>query len=466
VPKRSASPYSLLLKHSHASSLPRQIAQLLRSRIETGELCPGDYLPSSRELAQVMQVSRGTVVSAYEQLVAEGYLLTGHRTMVHPELLSFNVRKSIQPRIQKLPTRNQRPLPLTPGYGVSELSHRPAWRRAFQHAREVPHIHTPAAGLATLRNALSDYLRVTRGHTQDPANILVTAGAREGLTFLINALLLSSDRTAIIGVEDPGYPPLRRVAARLGVRLVGIPVDEQGIVVEAIPEGLLDAILVTPSQQFPVGGTLPLARRMQLVNWAHKRGVLLIEDDFDAVLRHRGDPLPLLSSLDDPRSGVVITLASFSPVLPVTGTIGFLTASANLSRVLLRARHDLGCPAAVTAQTVLHDLIQNDELFLSLTRQRQELDRRFQTLGSVLGQTEQLRLLSQPGGINAVIGASESNEETVQHLRTALVGPVAESAYWSVNQPHAQPRFVVGLGGCETDEFEQALTRLVNVFEQ
>lgn len=466
--------FALEVNRDGGSTLAQQLAEHLRQLIDARRLIPGEALPATRRLSQILAVSRGTVVTAYEQLAAEGYLESnyGGGTRVNPHLPIAPPDDTMQgpslaPRLSLLPETLSQPLPLTPGVSLSDVTGRTAWRKAWQNARHRDTPFGPAEGLPELRNAISVHLSTTRHSRRGPREILITAGAREGLSLTLTALFSGPGRTPVIGVEDPGYPSLRKVAARFGAQLVGLPVDGHGLVIDGLPDGLLDAVLVTPSHQYPAGGTLPLNRRVQLVDWATRRGVIIIEDDFDAALRYRGEPLPFLSELDNPEQGVVITAASFAPHLPAAVSIGYIVAPTNLRRQLITTRKVLGNPVAPAVQFVVSDLLANREIELLLSRQRQRLTRRHRLLTEVLAETDDARAEPRAGGINTVFSSRtpRAGDEATVLMRKHLLGPVAESQYWRVDSHDTGSRkFMVGLGGDDDRTFERAVFRLANLF--
>jgi GntR family transcriptional regulator/MocR family aminotransferase len=306
-----------------------------------------------------------------------------------------------------------------------------------------------------------------RGTTRPADDIIVTAGAREGLSLLLSALGTTHGRALTVGVEDPGYPSLRRVAARHGARIVSLPVDAEGLVTEGLPVDVLDAVLVTPSHQYPLGGSLPLSRRRELLDWAGRTGAVIIEDDYDSELRHTGSPLPTLAALDDRAAGSVALLGTFSKTVSQALSAGFLLIPENLRRIVEPARRDLGGPVSAVVQSALAEYLASGELRRHTARMRRRYATRRELVVERLFGVPGASVRPMSGGLHAVIefhGASHEIEQSVVE-RGRRLGVVPLSAYWH-GRSAANGRFglVIGTGGSlDTDRFDAALRELRRV---
>ncbi|WP_217131842.1 aminotransferase-like domain-containing protein [Leucobacter chinensis] len=358
-------------------SLSAKLVLALRHEIESGALRPGDRLPPTRDLAARLGVSRGTVVTAYEQLVAEGYFSSGQGLGTRVNERLTEIHHYVPPVAQSVPSAraahpaHQQPKP------IADLSARPAWRAAWRKAAVSERIGRPmpVEGDPELLYQVSEHLRAMRGTVRSTNDLLVTAGVREGLSLILTALGTTRGRSLVIGFEAEGPASLREVAERHGATAVSLPADDDGILVEGLPEAVLDAIIITPSFQFPGGGLMPLKRRLELLEWASKRGVMLIEDDFDSEQRYTRAPLPTFATLDDPERGVVATLGSFSATLSFTLAAGFLIVPASIRTMLLPVRRDLGCPVSPILQIALSELLGAGELRRHVARLRRARQR-------------------------------------------------------------------------------------------
>jgi GntR family transcriptional regulator/MocR family aminotransferase len=482
VHRREFSELPITIDRAADSPLPAQIVSALREAIDRDALRPGEAVPATRELAGRLRVARGVVVAAYEQLITEGYLVAGHGrpTRVHPELRSvepapvgnapLNSRTSPQsasatprPAGQTM-LSEPTPGPLTPGLPDTSTVATAAWRAAWRQAATRAHLEAPDLGDPGLRTEIAEHLRRMRGTIRPASDITVTAGAREGLGLLLTALGTTRGRSLTLGVEEPGYPSLRRVATRHGANIVALPVDREGLVTERLPTGVLDAVLVTPSHQYPLGGSLPLSRRRQLLDWSRRTGAVVIEDDYDSELRHSGGPLPTLAALDDPRAGSVVLLGTFSKTVSQALSAGYLLAPDTLRPAIEAARHDLGGPVSAVVQAALADYLRGGELRRHTARMRRRYAARRELVVERLYGVPGVRVRPMSGGLHAVVEFSPESGLTEHAVlaRCNDLGAVPLSAYWhGETSPTGRAGLIIGTGG-SLDEatFESALVTL------
>jgi GntR family transcriptional regulator/MocR family aminotransferase len=324
----------LTLDRTSRVALYRQIESQLREAILDGRLRPGVVLPGIRAFARRLGVAAVTVMTAYDQLTAEGFLepRPGVGTLVAPEILDPRPGPRDRPRVRaRLPAPTGagpvRPF-FSEGWDAAEYDFRTgstnldlfpvrtwerlvkaAWRDLSGPAGSLATSYVATAGDPELRDQLARYLGASRAVHATAETIVVTAGAQAAMAAAAQ-LWLGPGRT--LAVEDPGSPNLHRTFAALGTRIAPVPVDDRGLVVGRLPDDA-SAVLVTPSWQYPRGGTLPVARRIQLLAWAAAHDALVIEDDCDSELRYAGHPLPSLQGLDE--AGRVLYVGTFSKVL-------------------------------------------------------------------------------------------------------------------------------------------------------
>ncbi len=504
---RSARAASLTLSapldRSADAPLPVQLAAEIRDAIDRGVLRAGESVPATRELGRQLGVARGVVVAAYEQLIAEGYLSAGHGrgTTVHPELRQAtpsapdpqgsgamsNSRTAPVPS----PTGASRlaprlPGPLAPGIPISDAVDRPAWRSAWRTAAARAHLAAPELGDPRLRAEIAEHLRRMRGTARDAEDVIVTAGAREGLGLVLTALGTTRGRALAVGVEDPGYPSLRGVAARHGAQVFALPADADGLDTARLPEGVLDVVIVTPSHQYPLGGSLPLARRRELLDWARRRGVVIVEDDYDSELRHSGSPLPTLAALDDPAAGAVLLLGTFSQTIAPALSAGYLLAPSGLRGVIEPVREELGGPVSTVVQTALAEFLATGELRRHTARMRRRYAIRRELVGERLAGIAGVRVRPTHGGLHAVVelgsgpGGRERESAAVRRVERAGLGGASLERYWQrregIPSAHSasgapagstapQHGIVIGLGGADEAEFDRALRRFREILE-
>ncbi|MGP3969987.1 MocR-like pyridoxine biosynthesis transcription factor PdxR [Streptomyces sp. 6N223] len=324
-------------------SLTSQIQRFIKQEIAEGILHPGTRLPSSRRLADDLDVSRSVVVEAYSQLVAEGYLeaVQGAGTRVVRHLDAEPVMPALLGEERPPATRWD----LRPGGGNVPAFPRREWlacyQRALQAATTADHAYPPLAGDATLRVELARYLGRVRGVRTTAEQLMVVGGFAQALGLLCAVL----PRMGIdaLGIEEPGHPGQRRFVRESGLEPVPLPVDEEGIDVAALAASGLRAVLVTPAHQFPTGVTLSPRRREALAEWARRVEGWIIEDDYDGGLWYeRGAARPLaLQRLAPDR---VVYAGTLSKTLAPGLRLGWLAAPRPLLDQVLRARarHDLG----------------------------------------------------------------------------------------------------------------------------
>lgn len=435
-----------------AAPLPAQIAAGVRRLIASGALAGGDALASSRSAARTLHVARGTVSAAYDQLVAEGYLIARERSGVRvAPNLSTAATRAVPPVRRPPVAPPQPPLDFSSGHESARPLDDALWRAALRAAG--------SSGGPPLADAIAQHLRLMRAMAVDPGAVIVTAGARSGLALLLVAVARRSGRRPRVAVESPGFPGLRRVPEALGVEVVPVPVGPHGVDVAALDRSLpLDLVLVTPNHQFPAGTALLAAGRQALIGWATRTGVLLVEDDYDSEYRHLGPPLPPLWSL---APDVVAHLGTFAAVLGRDVGTGYLVAPSSWQDELLEARSALGGGVAPILQRALARYLQTGGLRRRLARARRraeaaqsEVTRRvgaLRTLAPItrLTDTGHLLVLEMPGD-----AAGRVREEC--RRRGLLLADLADG--WAGNPGLAG--LLVNYGGHEPGDVRRAMALL------
>lgn len=369
--------------------LARQLVRALRQAILQGRLSAGGRLPPSRSLAAALGLSRNTVLAAYEQLRAEGFIdgRAGSGSFVSAACPSPPAPAPVPERAPRLSAYGRRvaaaaaqirprsapALRYDLGYGTPAVtpSMQSAWRRALVRAADDTSFgYPPATGLPQLRSALAAYLRRRRGIVVDPQAILIIGGTQQGIDLCARMLLDPGD-TAL--VEEPCYQGLVHGLAAYGAHLQHLPVDQDGLCVDALAAQPARLLAITPSHQFPTGAALTLSRRLAVLEWAERSDAYVLEDDYDGEYRHGGAPLAALKALD--RAQRVIYLGSFSRVLFPAARLGYLVLPTALQPSFGAARWlaDRGSPAI--EQRALAELIDSgrfERLLLASARQLAE----------------------------------------------------------------------------------------------
>ncbi|WP_162875519.1 PLP-dependent aminotransferase family protein [Sphingomonas crusticola] len=396
--------------------LYRQIYDRVRGSIVDGQLAPGARLPSARVMAQEMGVARGTVDMAYAILAGEGYIETAGRagTRVAPDIG--------QPASQPIPHRAARGgsdrapslpltfLPLTPGVPSFDLFPRKAWsqlvRRHAQSLSPASMAYPDAQGSPQLREAVAAYLAVARGIRCTPDEIIITGGFQGTLGLVAHELGIGGGS---VWVEDPGYPRIVSALKHAGARPIPLPVDGDGVDVAAGIAAASDALLcvVAPAHQFPMGATLSLARRMQLLEWADTAGAMVLEDDFDGEFRYQGRPLPALKSLDC--NGRVLYAGTFSKTLFPGMRLGYLVVPpALLARFRNAARYMEG-GRPMLDQAVVAEFLAQGHFGRHIKRMRNAYRSRRAALVEALAARFAVpsELMSGAGGLNLLLPVKE-----------------------------------------------------------
>ena len=396
------------LRRDSPIALHRQVAAAIRDGIRAGRLPAQATLPASRTLAADLGVSRGVVVEAYQQLTAEGYLVSraGGYTQV-----AVAARPATSPRIAD----SVRGLRIDFRYGRPDVAAFPraAWLRALRtvltHAPTERLVYLDGRGAPELREALAEYLNRSRGTAADAENILIVNGFAQGLSLIARVLAEGGARTLAVG--DPSPDDDRAIAASWGLHVLGLPVDDKGMDLRALDATDADAAVVTPAHQFPTGGVLSADTRAALLSWAAQRDAVVIEDDYDAEYRYDRAPVGALQGLAPER---VIYAGSASKTLAPGLRIGWLLAPARLVDPLAAAKLDADRGSPVLEQLAFAEFLVRGEFDRHLRRMRPIYRRRRDALLTAL--TVRLPQL-RPTGVSAGL-----------HLLTLLPPELDESA--------------------------------------
>ncbi|HBC8647088.1 TPA: PLP-dependent aminotransferase family protein [Citrobacter koseri] len=383
--------------------MPRyqQIARQLKNAIEQGELKARARLPSSRTWSQELGVSRSTVENAYGELVAQGWLerrgqagtfVSGH---VRPE------KTVATPAV--FAGESQTPDPFQMGLPALDLFPREIWARVMGRRLRTQTRFDLAlgdvCGEAVLREAIVDYLRVSRSIECLPEQVFITSGYASSMTLILRALAKPGEG---MWVEDPGFPLIRPVIAQENVGLMPVPVDDHGLNVAAGIHDYPQArfVLLTPAHQSPLGVALSLTRRRQLLEWAASAQAWVIEDDYDSEFRYHGKPLPPLKSLDAPQR--VIYAGTFSKSLFPALRTAWLVVPLNQVARFRQLAGLMACSVPVLWQQTLADFIRDGHFWRHLKKMRQHYARRRLWMEEALRE-QGFAVVPQEGGIQLVV---------------------------------------------------------------
>jgi GntR family transcriptional regulator/MocR family aminotransferase len=496
-----------------ASTLPlhRQVYEAIRSAILGGMLAPGERLPATRALAETLTLSRATVVEAYEQLRAEGYIhgRQGSGTYVVPDLpagdgsgpglIEETRREKWDGRIQDVPT-SAGSLPssaageagpalsrwgrwmaegdyanVMPPSGTMEFrsDFRPhriapdvfpwdAWRASVEDALATDRsrllAYPPTAGHPDLRWAIAAHVNRYRGVECDPEQIVVVSGTQQGFNLLTELLLDQGDPVA---VEDPGYPAARRALEARGLWVSRVRVDGDGMVVEELAAaGPQRLVHVTASHQDPTGATLSLARRLALLELAKQHGTVIVEDDYDSEFRYEGRPVESLKSLD--RHDLVVYEGTFSKSVLSSLRLGFLILPRTMLRPFVAAKGlwDGGTP--LLEQAALARFMQSGELEKHIRKMRRLYRARRDALVQALQARFGDRVLigERHGGLNILVTLDVplGEDEVIRRAAESGVGLRGAAAYYAVAPE--KPTFLMGFAALPEEEIRQGVAGL------
>jgi GntR family transcriptional regulator / MocR family aminotransferase len=445
----------LLLPAASTGGRGRAVEEALRTAIRDGQLAPGLRLPSSRDLAAQLGVARGTVTAAYGQLTAEGYLTSrrGSGTSV-----ATTLGGPVAPAAPAEGARQWR-FDLRPGLPALSEFPRAEWvsmtRSALAELPDEALGYPDPAGLPELRAELAAYLGRVRAVTAE--HVVITNGGAEGLS-LMTAVLRAHGHTTI-GVEDPGHPGQLDLLREHGLRPVPVPVDDDGIVVSALPPEVR-AVVVTAAHQFPLGVTLHPARRHALLAWARSHDGVVIEDDYDAEHRYDRPALRAMQAMDP---GRVVYLGSVSKTLAPALRMGWLVLPPFLYGTTVRRKHltDLGC--SPLPQAAFARLLRGGGYDRHLRRARSSYRRRRDALLSALAEfLPSWQPIGVAAGLHVVLRLPSGVEDAVvsQHLADHDIHVPALSEYTRLG---TYPGLVIGYAATTPGRLRDAVREIATI---
>jgi GntR family transcriptional regulator/MocR family aminotransferase len=452
----------------------RSLFQQLRDGILSGRFAAGDRLPASRELAAQLGISRHTVTTVYGRLVAEGFAegragggtVVGHvarveRRPLRPAAIVPHRVAEREPHTLEAPQRARFDLrPATPDPRLFPLV---PWRQCVTAALQVvPPGYGNHAGLPELRRALARWVGRSRSVVADPDQVIVTAGTQQAIDLLMRVLVGPGD---LVAIENPGYAPVRRLCSVVGGRVAPVPVDAEGIVVDAIPPRA-KIVFTTPSHQSPTGATMSLTRRRALLTFAERHGAAIVEDDYDSEYRYDDRPLEPLHALD--RSGRVIYIGTFSKTLSPSLRLGFAVFPESLVDASIAMRELMDLQPPVINQQAMVRFIADGHLERHLRKCRKIYRPRHQMVTEFVNEhvaTGRLRPVADcHAGLHVAAHLTEGEDE-LELRRQALAAGVAlgnYSDYWA-DRETAEPGVLIGFGAIPTDDLPIALATLAGV---
>lgn len=436
------------------SPLFRQLYDSIRTAILDGVLTPNSRIPSSRDLMVQLGVSRTTIVTAIDLLIAEGYLQTiaGSGTFVSNELPddrpfinSAPIKLRASTAALALPKSSRR----NPGREKSQASPTDAFPispKAFRLAvpaldefpraiwskitRRIWNTLSPSklsygnpAGYFPLRQSIAEYLRINRGVRCETEQVMIVSGTQQAIDVVAKITLNDGDKVLY---ENPGYVNGREALIQHGAQIVPVTVNENGTMTDQATKQCPEAklIYVTPSHQYPVGPTLPIERRLELINWAGKTNGLILEDDYDSEYRYSQKPIPSLQGLD--LSNRTIYVGSFSKVIfPALG-IGYAVVPPKMVQEFEHALRLASRPVSFVDQVILNEFISEGHFGRHLRRMRKTYAIRRQTFVDEVQKqlSDSLTIVGSPAGLHCAAILKTGEQDTVVSERLAEAGIV------------------------------------------
>jgi len=479
----------IALDYSAKTPMYRQLYDWFRLAIVTGQMRPGQRLPSTRSLATELKISRIPVSNAYDQLLAEGYLETfvGAGTCVARSIpddtlspLAGKRQKELQQTVEKVGPRrmSRRGVALTQlptqswlnvvgAFRVSlpALDHFPigVWSRLVaRHSRRPARgimAYGDAMGCLPLREAIAEYLGAVRAVRCQASQIMVTTGSQQGLHLSAQVLLDPKDR---VWIEEPGYPSARQAFIGAGAQLIPVPVDHEGMkVAEVIRRGHnVRAVYITPSHQYPLGMTMSATRRMLLLNWAVRTGAWIIEDDYDSEYRFGSRPIASLQGLDtDAR---VIYVGTFSKVMFPALRIGYLVVPKDLVPAFSAARDAADVFSATLYQSVLADFIGEGHFARHIRRMRMlYAERRKALVKAIRVQLgDVFEVIGAEAGMHLVAMLPPGVNDVALSRKAAQRGISATPLSACYLNPPGRGGLILGYGGTNAQEIHDGICKL------
>ena len=463
--------------------LTGQLVRQLREAVRGGRLAPGARLPPSRLLAEQLGVSRKTVNEAYARLTYDRVLVgrVGSGTFVAdsaakaapaPPRAEF-AGAEVLARWRGLHT----PLRHAPHEGASryeyiggapdrQLFPHAEWRRcvlqALREGSRSRGLYGPTEGLPALREAIARHVAFSRGVRCAAADVVVTSGAQQAFDLVARVLLAPG---ATVAVEEPGYPPVRALLEGLGARVVGVPVDGEGLQVAKIPDGTR-LVYVTPAHQFPLGMPMSLRRREALLARADALGALVVEDDYDSEFRYEGRPNDALQSLD--RHGRVAFVGSFAKTISPELRLGYLIAPPAIAEAVAQAKHLVDWHTAMPAQIALARFIDEGELLKHIRRchvaYAARRERLMQCFGGDLAAWFEL-VPTQAGFHIAALARRRLDMDMLLKLtRRVDVGLYGLEGFYRDSAP--RQGLMLGFGAIAAEDIDPSLDRLRDILQQ
>ncbi|WP_462413520.1 MocR-like pyridoxine biosynthesis transcription factor PdxR [Neobacillus sp. Marseille-QA0830] len=454
-----------ILDPSSREPLYMQLADYLKDEIFTGRIKPQEKLPSKRHLADYLGLSINTIQAAYDQLSAEGFVVSRPRQGSFVAVLEEDFLKRKIPHSEAITrdiTKND--IKIDFNSGRVDLGHFPfaVWRKLtiqslYEDQSGIFYNGSPQ-GERHLREQIANYLFASRGVKCTADQIIIGAGTQ----VLMGLLVLLIGKENVYALEDPGFHRVRTVLDHHEIPFVPVPLDDAGMEMRTLKESSATVAYVTPSHQFPMGIVMPIARRIELLKWAEEMDGYIIEDDYDGEYRYKGKPIPSLQGLDT--EGKVIYLGTFSKSLIPSIRISYLVLPTKLLKIYQEGFTVYKQTVSRLHQETLFQFMNEGYWQSHLNKMRTLYRKKHGTLLGAAGRLfgNQVEVIGEKSGLHVVLAVNNhmSEDELIQSALKLGVKVYPLSIYYANSPTKAGPKVVVGFGGLTEQQIEKGMELL------
>ncbi len=445
-----------------------QLYKYLKVEIQHGNIVAKTKLPSQRSLAHHLNISRNTVDTAYQQLLAEGYVVSKERQGLYVEELEKHYFQSSVLESMEMPQKSNHikdssVIKFDFKYGDINGKDFPykIWRQLSMHSlhEEQSHLfmYGDAQGELELRQYIATYLYEARGVKCSADQIVIGAG----LQYLLGVLCNIIGRDELFGMEDPGYHRVRYLFKDHHIKMRPIPLDEKGLSIIHLRNSHIKAIYVTPSHQFPIGHVMPISRRLELLEWAKEENAYIIEDDYDGEFRYAGKPIPALQGLDS--YDHVIYMGTFSKSLIPSIKISYMVLPKNLINVYRKNSYYVQTVSRLHQHT-LQLFMESGHWERHLNKSRNNYKKRYEALIKAIHQIfgDKMKIYGDSGGLHLLLEPNNnmSEDELIEKATIKGVKVYPTSIFYATPSEELAPKVMLGFANLNEEEIFQGIELL------
>lgn len=466
--------FTPVLNLSSKEPLYQQLYQQISRAIESGTIPAGERLPSIRQLVKASGVGKITVEAAYHQLLAEGYITSQERSGF------FAAEMEVWPEMSDEPAPV--PLPALPFRGGKQPDPRYDFHGSVVDTRSFPYrewrtcmleametyaddfaFYGDSQGEWELRRELAGYLRRARTLQCEPEQILIGTGLQQALSFLC---LLLADRHRVVAFEEPGYADARVVFSQHGYEVVSVPLEEDGLAIESLEKSGATVVYTTPAHQYPHGMVMPVAKRHRLLQWAKRRGGIIIENDYDGEFRYNVKPTPSLQGMD--RDGTVAYIGNFSKAFSPALRLDYTVLPAELLQRYFTSFLAYPSPVSRHLQRTMQLFMEKGYWEKHVRKMRTLYHRKHDLLLKAIHRhmPPEVRVLGHSAGLHILleVETSRSEAELMQQALAAGIRVYATGRSWAKKPRHFLPRIIVGFGGMAESDIDGGIYLLARAW--